>query len=295
MSYQVIKRKFGTNKQEVLWEINVSGDISDFCFIPDFGCLLVFKDKHSIAHVDMEGNIDLSWIGTYGEQGNKDGTGRHARLSYPSSICYQSNLKKVFVVEDGGTNIRYIDIKSPYLSSLLGKAVIESLTRYTLHVDIPSINTFCCVNKYGQLFWTADKLHRCFKYYKGSANVVVGTGRCGYSTSSDVIHSKLNHPSGITMVGNKVYIADKGNHCIREISKGGICIFEGTPLNTNDMSNPSFLKNYKNIFYILDDNGVRYFSPSGPSKGVIHSGDKVEGVALDGKDLLILEETNAKT
>jgi len=294
MSYRIVKRIFGSNKQETVCDVDISHDILDFCFIPEFGYLFVLRNEHCISHLDINGNLSISWLGECGESGRRDGTGRYARMNYPSSICYMPDIKRAYVIEGGGINLRYIELDAPYLNSLLGIAVTNSLRKYVSKVSIEDVDTFCCANKYGQVFWTSDKLHRCFKYYNGDVKVVVGNGRCGYASSSNLLYSRLNHPSGVAIVGNKIYIADKGNHCIREVSKKGLTLFEGCPLDKETM-NPSYLKSHKNIFYILDGNDVRYFSPSGPSRGIIHSADNIEGIGLHERDLLILERVNAKT
>jgi hypothetical protein len=296
ISYRLVKNSLGTNQRDILANIDLPEDISDFCFIPDFGYLFVLKNNHCISFLDLEGNFTKEWLGGFGENGYKDGSNKYARLNYPSSICYSEESKKAYLIEEGGASLRSIDLSLVYIRYLLGRDVISKLRQYISKFSLDGIYTSCCTSKFNTVYWTSDKLNRCFKFKQGEVQVILGDGRCGYSVSSDICSSRLYNPSGIFVSGKFVYVADKGNHCIRELTEGEngrLRLFKGTPVETNIIDAPTHLKSYKGLFYCLDNNKVKYFSSSGNEDGVVYEGDNVVGIELQGRNLLILEKEDA--
>ncbi len=295
MSYRLVKNLFGTNHKDVICDIDIPYEIYDFCFIPEFGYLLALRDNHCISYVNLEGKLTVSWMGDLNQQEYKEGKGRFARLSYPSSICYSPHTKKGFVIEDGGASIRSLNLDTVYISPLLGRAVLVNLRNNLAKVNILEAKTSCCADDHQQVFWTIDRTHKCYKFKQGEVNVILGTGRPNYSISSNVNLSALNNPKGIVVTSNKICIVDAGNHCIRALSKNKIDLIEGTPLDKNIVNSPSCLKYTKGLFYYLDKSEVKYFSLSGSDRGIIYQGEHLVAIDVDGRDLLILERDNAKT
>jgi len=300
MLYRIVKKIFGANESDVINEVEIPSNIHDFCFIPDLGYLFALKDNHCISLLDLEGNFTLSWLGMFNEKGCRDGTKHHARLSYPSSVCYLPQTKRAYVVEDGGANIRIIDVNTVYISKLLGKSIVDKMEKKFAKIKISEINTCCCVNKYAEVYWVVDKANYCYKYKQGNVKIILGNRRASYSVSSDISWSSLNGPSGLALANDAVYIADTGNHCIRELTKTSLSLFEGTPIETELVNSPSCLKHCKGMFYFLDGNQVKYYAPSGPSRGVLYENknenenENLTAIDVIDRNLLILEGGHAK-
>ncbi len=75
--------------------------------------------------------------------------------------------------------------------------------------------------------YIADAQHsmiRKFNETSGIIMTVAGTGEHGYSGDGGLaINAKLNRPEGLVVSDSgEVYIADRGNHCIRKVDVNGI-------------------------------------------------------------------------
>lgn len=295
MSYRIVKNLFGTSKKDTVCEIDIPYKIHDMCFIPKFGFLLALRNNHCISHVDLKGNLTTAWLGDIDKEGYKNCTGSYARLSYPSSICYSSKNNQCFVIERRGASVRVIDLNPAYIATLLGKSDIGRIEKKVSSHSALEVNTCCSSGAYMELYWSISKLNMCYRYCKGKVDVFVGSGKPGYSVCSKIGSSMINNPHGIVCINKDLYISDTDNHCIRKVSKDGISLFEGTPVEKEIVDAPTCLRHHKGVFYFLDGNDVKYYSPSGPSRGVIYSSENntIKSIELDGRDLLILEKTDA--
>lgn len=68
----------------------------------------------------------------------------------------------------------------------------------------------------------ADSLNHRVRLYTAATGMVstaVGSGRRGFTDSSDPSVAELNYPTGLAARGTTVYIADRGNNCIRRWSQ----------------------------------------------------------------------------
>jgi len=293
MSYRIVKNLFGTSTREVVSIVDIPYTISDFCFIPEFGYLLALRDNHCIAHVDINGGLTLPWVGALDEPGQEDGSREYARLSYPSSLSYVPKFRKVFVIEGGGAILRAIELDSGYIHNVIGSATINRLKKMTAKLSVADINTACYANNLQEVYWCSDRLNRCFRFRQGDVDCILGNGKQGYSVSSDFRKSTLYYPSGITVVSNAVYVSDKGNHCIRELTTKRLRLFEGTPIEKDIVDAPSKLKTYKGVFYYVDGDSIKHFSPNGPSRGSVYEGNGIVSLDMQGNNLLILEKEDA--
>ena len=294
MSYKLSKLPFGTSKPEKLFDIDTDFTITGMCHIEKFGFLFLFRDNHFIAHFDYKGKASLPWMGIVNEKGDHDG--EFSLCSSPSSICYYPAMKRCFLLEAGGSKIRFIDIESKYCGGITLSPDFQRYFSKVLSVD--KIETACDVDKYGNLYWTVKDLHRCFKKERDDNRIInyVGNGRSGFAVSNDMNSCLLSNPSGIKCVENLVYISDGANHCIRKVNGNIISIAAGNPTNEQILSFPSQIVHNNGIMYVLDKTHIKYLALKDLiDTGTIYTSPNI--VAIEGnikKDIYVLESYEKK-
>lgn len=296
MKYRIVRNHIGTIKKDIICEFDIPCNINDICFIPKFGFLLVLRDNHCVSHVDLNGKIELSWLGHMDEEGYKNCTGQFSRLSYPSSISYDSIRNHCFLVERGGASIRLVELNPPYITNLMSNQSIMGFESKELMDSVEGINTSCVCGSYLELYFVIDRLNACYKYSKGIIKKIAGSGERGYSIGSDLKSCMFNNPRGIEFIGESknIYILDSGNKCIRMINGNKISLIKGSPISDEFIKNPLCLKHNKGILYYIDDNCVKYYSSSESGNSVLYNGNEnnIRFIEVDNKDLIVMENIN---
>lgn len=290
MAYRMCKLSLGTGKLEPLFDIDTDFIITGMCHINEFGFLFLFRNNHCIGHVDSNGRFILPWMGFIDEKGDKEGTVPY--LSFPSSICYDPNLKLCFLLEYGGIRLRTIDVLHKYCSNVYFSDPFSIY--FSKSNDIDQVETACDVDKYSNLYWVVKGLHRCFKKPYENSNVenFIGSGRSGFSISDNLNVCLLAKPCGIKCIDGSIYIADSSNHCIREIKNGVINVIFGNPLNEKLLSSPSQIKYNNGIMYVLDDKCIKYLSLNDKNNGIIHTSPNIVAIEVESrKGIYVLEKS----
>lgn len=263
----------------------------------DLGFLVLFKKHHCIGLVNKKGL--KTWVGLPNNHGAKKGSGIFASMDYPSSLCRQNKGDVCYVVESGGAKIRRIDVCTGYTSDFFGSVISSKMNKFLSNCkNIGDINTSCCIEENGAIYWVSSRLHRCFKSFNSDVITLVGTGKPGYSVSNVVANCMLSYPSGIAVDKGSIYISDTGNHCIRRLGDNSFCVVVGNPTKPGDedgdkslLNNPTGLRMSKKILYFIDDKKVKYYSVNQKNVGTLYSSDKIVSIDVDEKGSLFVLET----
>lgn len=133
-----------------------------------------------------------------------------------SSLFIDKNI--IYAVEDGGSQIKKISVNDFYSSDMLScDSLLECKKLFSKNPYMIDVVTNVCVNKYGYVYWTVDKLHRCLVIKNGMFYSILGTGRSGYCVSNKLNECMLSFPVGVTCSDNGVIMSDTCNNCIRLI------------------------------------------------------------------------------
>jgi hypothetical protein len=289
MLYKVNSLTLGTSVLKKIFEINIQFNISQICHIEKFGFLLLFKDHHFIGHSDYKGKLTIPWFGKINESGDNYGTS--PSFNYPSSICYSKRLNTCFIIENGGTKIKSIELGSKYCNKIqLSNNIDEMFSKIK---SKENTITSCDIDKNGCLYWVANDVNRCFKkkHEDNMATSYIGNGKSGFSTSNNLNHCSLSRPCGIICLNDKLYITEYGNNCIREIGSHASTIL-GDPLN-NILSHPTQIKNIGNILLFIDDEGIKYVSLVDKNNGLLYKSNNIISIDIineSKKELYLLEK-----
>jgi len=295
MNYKLSKLQLGTNKVDCILEFSSLFKITEFCYIDGFGYILLFKDQHCLGLIDSKNKFIFPWAGELNIHGHYDSTA--PLFEYPSSICYSDKVKKAFIIENGGMRIREIDINPFYTSSVFGIAVEKKMEKYFENFEsIKDVNTSCCTDNNGNIYWTVRELNRCFKYNFSHSDFeeYMGNGKYGFSIASNFRSSLISLPSGLLHLGDSIYIADTGNHCIREEAK----IIIGSPSRygykddlgiDSILNSPTKIISLKKILCFIDIDKIRYYSLADKLVGTLYKSPYIVSIESNKKDLIILE------
>jgi len=142
-----------------------------------------------------------------------------ARLTNP--LFGYADGNDFYISEYTLNSIRKFDTSTNTLSLWAGSHQLQGTTNGT-RLNARFKNPKGMV-KLGSDFYISDTGNHCIRKVDSSDNVTSLAGNCGTSGTSDGTGTGafFNEPTGITTLGGKLYVTDKENHCIREITTAG--------------------------------------------------------------------------
>lgn len=177
----------------------------------------------------------------------------YSSYSNMSSIVYSEHYKGLFVSENSGNHIRYIDLQSNYTSNFIKDQ--KMLDKYFSKVKDIASSQICC--NVDNIYWTAPSINRIFT---NKELLLAGNGKADYSVFNDPKLCSFCSPIGITNSKNTIYVCDNGNKCIRTIDDKVNYVIG------NIFNNPKKIKYNSGNIYFLDNNNV--FSINNNQKNV---------------------------
>ncbi len=230
------------------------------------------RDNHTIWKVDAGGVVTrIAGNGTSGFSGD-GGTATSAQLNGPRGVCVDQ-WGNIYIADTDNHRIRKI---TPFgiIITFAGTGV----PGYSSTEDNgPAVSAR--INKPAGVFvdnatntlYIADTENdrvRKVAVATGIIGPVAGTGEAGYSSNEDngpATSAKLNKPAAITVNGGNVFIADRGNSCIRKVNtstgvittEAGRCGSEGNwgdniPATWARLTGPAGLHMAGNYLFIAD-------------------------------------------
>jgi len=290
MQYALLKKTFGTKQIIKLKEFTTKNSISDMTYVEDLG--VIYTSNNLLGLISVDGDHIGKWQGDQDSDVPRDGSNPY--FGYLSGLSYNSKSKKIFVAEDGGRDIRVVDIKNNYTSSLIkgnSRVVIDSILRKIgKNTDV-----YISSDKMNNAFLAYPSIRKCFYFSNCELKHVLGDGKCRFANGSDLLCTSIGNPSGIVSNGNEVYISDSFCGVIRKLKGKDISVLCGCPKNIV-LESPSKLLIHNNSLSILCNKSIRMFSFANGSlgKGAAYESDKILNITNDNKNgLYILEGVNA--
>lgn len=239
-------------------------------------------------------------FGFVGDDGNIEMVSRRLEVVNPIGICCdQWGMCVLQFNPDMAWNFN-----QSYESGmrLFGRGIFS-----TLFKNVPeNVNDFspygiCRINKTSVIIalpW-GNKLLRL---EDGQKKNQIGSGKCGFLSSSSEQSSMFSHPSGVCFDQGKstMLVSDTGNSIIR-IFKGGKEIgFVGLPntKGTHDgigtsatLTSPSVIRTNNGVVSFIDNNLVRTFNIADLSVSTVYaSSQRIVDLAIGGGSVYILED-----
>jgi hypothetical protein len=284
MHYRIIKKIIGTRKLSTVCELETDSEVLDYCFLKENGILYIEKDIGCISCISPKRKKSFVWTGNKEQPFIQNGSQSMARVKTPCAICH--NNKMGFLVEEGGSVIRHIGLKYRGIESFTGKYYKSFFDKYK---DTAKNSKIYCAASSKQFVFSVPKLNRLFIVSGGIKFKTLGDGKARFSVSTQVDKSSFNNPSGVSLKGKDLYIADTNNHCIRRFNKN-LTVFLGNPVKESVLKSPKRLLINDKVTLVHDDNAIKAIGPK--SCDIVYSSDNIDGFVLNDYDLYVWERIN---
>ena len=155
----------------------------------------------------------IAGSGSFGFSGDR-GAATSAQLNSPYGLAWDQTRNVLYIADTLNNRVRVVDSRGT-IRSLVGSPLS--------HPRGLAVN--------GDALYIADtdnNVIRRFDLAKGGLTTVAGTGTAGYVDGVVATAAKLQRPSGITLDGQDLLIADTGNNVVRQLSDNAIRTIAGT-------------------------------------------------------------------
>ncbi len=191
---------------------------------------IAMAGSHQIWILDLENNFVKIYAGR-GAESCVDGELSESAFAQPSGIT--TNGKELYIADSEVSSIRAIELETQQVRTVCGSGDLNAFG----DVDGKSFDVrlqHCLGIEYAHNFlWVADTYnHKIKLVHPTSADCqsLSGDGRKGLQ-DSNAENSRFSEPSGISIFGDFLYIADTNNHVIRRVNLNNLVVetmkFEG--------------------------------------------------------------------
>ncbi len=180
-----------------------------------------------IRKIDVLGNVITTFAGT-GNQGFS-GDGGHAsaaELNSPFGLAFDDG-DNLYIADSGNNRIRKVDFDTGIITTVagLGSPGFEGDGGSALDAAFEAPHGVA-VDRHGNVY-IADTLNNRIRKVDAVDDIVTtvaGNGIAGYvGDEGRAVNAELNQPKDVAVDDlGKVYIADSGNHVIRQIDREGV-------------------------------------------------------------------------
>jgi len=281
-------------------------------------------ENNVIRKIDSSGNV-TTFAGAFGVAGSADGTGAAARFNMPSGITAVGTV--LFLCDTGNHTIRRVSA-SGVVTTLAGSPgvpgavdnTVGAFVRFSSPRGITS-NVVPGQTSLTPILYVADTGNHTIRRMStsGATITIAGAGTPGFVDGSGASAS-FSSPEGITYDGSAVFVADTGNHAIRQVTltagDGNVTTLagDGTPGFVDNtfgatarFSSPVSLASVGSDLYVSDTGnhvirnvnttnlgftttlaGTPQVAGYGDGTGTLALFDSPEGIASDGLSLASL-------
>jgi DNA-binding beta-propeller fold protein YncE len=195
----------------------------------------VDRINHRIRSVNLATSQVTTLAG--GSQGTSDGIGTAARFNFPTGAAVNSTGTKLYVADRFNHLIRVLDLATNQVTTIAGSTQgYNDGQGTTAQFNLPSN---LAVHPDGKrLYAVDDGNHRIRQIDLNTKQVTTLAGSTQGSSNGIGTAAKFNFPAGavVSPDGKKLYVADRGNHRIREINleTNEVSTLAGRTVGAND-------------------------------------------------------------
>lgn len=284
MRYNVLKKALGTKKIDLIKTIETHVEIKDACWVNDLGIVYTYCNKLGLLSIDGD-NYPL-WKGADGKIRNGD----NPSFGNLSGISYGHGMHTLFVCEDGGRDVRSIDVKNNYTSNCFRGVIKESVSQMLKSFSI-DCKAFISHAGNENFFIAYPDLHKLFLYHGSAFYHIAGDGKCRFSVGNTLKNTSIGNPSGVVTYNGSVLMADSFCGLIRKVGKNELSIIAGHP-SESVLNEPSKMVLNKDTLYIMCKNGIYTFSlrDGKLGNGFIYESERLANMVVDESNVLYIME-----
>jgi hypothetical protein len=165
--------------------------------------------NHCIRKVDhnLTPSIITTVAGIGKDGGYMDGGLGIAKLNEPNGICLDNNNENLYIADTKNNKIRKVNLSTGIVSTVITPTLDEPKD-----VFVDANNNLFIADKKNHVIHVVNAARDSF-------HVLAGTGSSGDTTDRPAVQTKLDEPSGITMIsaygGSQIFISDTKNQKIK--------------------------------------------------------------------------------
>ena len=244
----------------------VATDATGNVYISDFGNGVVRK-------VTVSTGVISTIAGTIGKHGNSGdgGLATSAILSYPEGLALDS-ADNLYITDTYNQSIRMVSAATGIISTLAGNNQIGSggdggppksaSLQYPQDVAVDSQGNIYIADT------SNNKIRKVTAGANATISTLAGTGGSGLVGDGGPANSaELSSPSGVAVdASGNVYIADRGNNRVRQVSSGIINEFAGADHAQGDGGKATAAYLFSPQHFAWDVNGNLYIADTGNNR-----------------------------
>jgi sugar lactone lactonase YvrE len=226
-------------------------------------------NNHAIRKITSAGVV-TTLAGTAGTLGTTDGTGTAARFKAPQGIAIDSTGANLYVADTGNSTIRRIVVATGAVTTVAGTAGSFSFANGTGAAALLSGPIGLALNTTNTILYVADNgnhLVRQLVLASGAVTTVAGTTSTPGSANGTGTAATFNLPRGIAADATNLYVADYGNHGVRQIviATGAVTTVAGTLGTSGSANGTGTAATFKNPGALAAQGANLYVADSGNS------------------------------
>ncbi|MBF0219945.1 MAG: thiol-disulfide isomerase, partial [Gammaproteobacteria bacterium] len=170
---------------------------------------------HRIILADHQGNIEKIIGGP--ESGSVDGDANSSRFNSPQGVIFSE--QGLYIADTGNHLIRYLDLESGKVSRIAGNGELQRLPEGNYHaLKIGLASPWGLALEGDMLYIAMAGSHQIWRYNTKTkrASPYAGSGREGIDNGALPV-ATFSQPSGLSIVGDWLYVADAEDSAIRRI------------------------------------------------------------------------------
>lgn len=229
-----------------------------------------------------------------GSTGLQDGTGASAKFRGPQALAHKNGDGSVFVADAFNHCIRKIS-SAGVVTTLVGNGTKGYVDGFGTAAQLNYPMGLAYDQSAGMLYIAdyGNNSIRKLNVATGELTTLVGQPTPGLA-NGDYASARFKNPTGLTLIGSYLYVADNGNHCIRKIDLVTKTVFtlagngspgygEGTGASAK-FNSPWHLTNDGGSIYVTDRNNHRIRKVSAEGTTSVEVGSGTPGYS-DGSNL----------
>lgn len=189
------------------------------------------SNHHRIVLVDGQGHM-LATIGS-GIAGSADGDFADAAFQRPHGLVFDHTGKKLYVADTENHQLRLIDLAARTVTTIAGTGEKGTSAAGGLATEVPLRSPWDLAFAGDALYVAMAGTHQIWRYHLGTRRIepFAGTGRESI-IDGPVIAAAFSQPSGLSMLGRTIYVADSEVSGVRaiDLDTGMVRTLAGTGL-----------------------------------------------------------------
>ncbi|NVJ00127.1 hypothetical protein HV824_18625 [Myxococcus sp. AM009] len=189
---------------------------------------------HRVRVIDAAGVIrPFAGDGNPGYAGDADALATNARLRTPAGLVVDTSRNRLFIADSASHRVREVNLSTGIITTIAGTGAQgfggdRGLATAAL-LNAPGGLALAVADNLLYIADTGNNRIRCVNLTTGRIQTFAGTGGAGHAgDDGPPAAATLNAPTAVALdMGGGLYIADTGNHCVRQVSEGLITAFAG--------------------------------------------------------------------